>query len=203
MNDLIVQFQDEVMEMRLLFYLRHTLYWLADGIISEAGQPLEFWYSTAAMASWAQVSKPTMKRYLRKFVELGIFEVVSGPNSEHRAVTYRFNLDLLRAQFSERRSPESREQRIEASLQKARAEAREAYKIKRDREKRREPIKLLADLPHIHQRIAEDMTADQPFLLKCSTCKVWRGITTDEFAAYLAHGWPYCCGNTMQLEKAA
>lgn len=53
----------------------------------------------------------------------------------------------------------------------------------------------------IHQKIADDVCAGVQYSVKCLTCKTSREISSEEFAQYLAHGWPKCCGYTMRLEK--
>jgi hypothetical protein len=53
----------------------------------------------------------------------------------------------------------------------------------------------------IHQKIADDLCRDEVHGLRCLACQSYRVISVEEFAEYLAHGWPKCCGSTMQLEK--
>ena len=53
----------------------------------------------------------------------------------------------------------------------------------------------------IHKKIADDVCRDKVHALRCLKCDAYRLISAEEFADYLAHGWPKCCGLTMRLEK--
>jgi hypothetical protein len=53
----------------------------------------------------------------------------------------------------------------------------------------------------LHAAIANDVCKDDIYRLHCRTCGDIGAISAREFAHYLAHGWPKCCGQTKMLEK--
>lgn len=59
----------------------------------------------------------------------------------------------------------------------------------------------LPNLFGIHQKIADDVCRDAVHSLRCLSCQSLYTISAQQYAEYLANGWPKCCGNTMQLEK--
>jgi hypothetical protein len=59
----------------------------------------------------------------------------------------------------------------------------------------------LSDISGIHDRIAADVCKGKTHRLHCLECGVIRAISQSEYADYLAHGWPKCCGYTMRLEE--
>ena len=52
----------------------------------------------------------------------------------------------------------------------------------------------------IHEQIAKDV-GGRWWWLTCPTCSDKYTITKAQFAAFLARGWPKCCGYTMRLEQ--
>ena len=53
----------------------------------------------------------------------------------------------------------------------------------------------------VQKDIASDLFRDKRYSLRCHECDHVREITKDEFAEYLATGWPKHCGRTMELES--
>jgi hypothetical protein len=54
-----------------------------------------------------------------------------------------------------------------------------------------------------HKRIASDLYKTKRYSLRCHECAHVREISKQEFAGYLAGGWPKHCGSTMELESEA
>lgn len=53
----------------------------------------------------------------------------------------------------------------------------------------------------VHKRMASDLYRDKRYSVRCTKCDHVREISKQEFASYLAGGWPKHCGETMQLES--
>lgn len=51
----------------------------------------------------------------------------------------------------------------------------------------------------VQKSIAADVWPDGA-VLECSACQKQQPITTEMAGAYLATGWPKCCGYTMRVE---
>lgn len=54
-----------------------------------------------------------------------------------------------------------------------------------------------------HKRIASDLYREKRYSLRCHECDHVREISKQEFAGYLAGGWPKHCRVTMGLESEA
>lgn len=52
-----------------------------------------------------------------------------------------------------------------------------------------------------HERIASDLYQTNRYALRCRECGDVRDISKQEFASYLAGGWPKHCRATMALES--
>jgi hypothetical protein len=60
----------------------------------------------------------------------------------------------------------------------------------------------LSGLLNLHANIAADLHAKgEHYKLRCLKCKSEQPCNVDQFAHYLAVGWPQCCERTMSLEK--
>lgn len=53
----------------------------------------------------------------------------------------------------------------------------------------------------LQEQIAADMCRESSWQVRCLKCSATRAISEEEYAQYLRHGWPKCCGYTMRLEK--
>lgn len=51
----------------------------------------------------------------------------------------------------------------------------------------------------VQKRMAADLCRDKKHAVVCTVCPHTVPITKQEFAQYLAGGWPKHCGQTMQL----
>jgi len=56
----------------------------------------------------------------------------------------------------------------------------------------------IGELLNIHNSIADSAYRSGMKLL-CNNCKNSKAIDRDDFAEYMARGWPTCCGKTMEL----
>lgn len=51
----------------------------------------------------------------------------------------------------------------------------------------------------IHAKIAENVCRGEEYQIRCPKCGAGRYISQEEFAEFLAHGWPKHCEQTMSL----
>ena len=60
-------------------------------------------------------------------------------------------------------------------------------------------INYIKQLLGVHDAIAADVCEGKRYEVRCGECQNSFEVERELFSHYLAHGWPVCCGTTMNL----